>query len=136
MEIQPVKLLFVGGFCLLVAGYVFQGGNRKSAIASFVAVAAPDQAEPAQVLVIGPTCNSVAGVRTRQLADRLAQAQIPYKHTDSFSFSVSNPEDFQGISRLNQVMQGDAPVVFVNGRAKANPQFEEVVAEYSSMPRR
>jgi hypothetical protein len=133
MEIPPVKRLFVGGFCVLAAGYGFQGGTKRSAIAGFVAVAAPDQAQSAQVLVIGPSCNSAAGVRTRQLAAQLEQAKIPYKHTNSFS--ISNPQDFEGISRLNQVMQGDAPVVFISGRAKANPQFQEVATEYNSTSR-
>ena len=32
--------------------------------------------------------------------------------------------------RMNRIMNGPLPVVFVNGRAKSNPSLDEVVAEF------
>jgi hypothetical protein len=34
--------------------------------------------------------------------------------------------------RLNSVMNGELPIVFVNGRGKANPTLEEVIAEFGA----
>ena len=37
------------------------------------------------------------------------------------------------LNRVNAMLAGDnAPIVFVNGRIKANPTLDEVLAEYTA----
>jgi hypothetical protein len=39
------------------------------------------------------------------------------------------------VRRHNAVMNGEVPIVFVNGRVKANPSVDDVVAEYGAAAR-
>uniref|UniRef100_B8HUZ4 Uncharacterized protein n=1 Tax=Cyanothece sp. (strain PCC 7425 / ATCC 29141) TaxID=395961 RepID=B8HUZ4_CYAP4 len=96
----------------------------------FMPIVAPDNAEAGKVLVIGPTCNSPNGQRTKVLMQQLAQAGIPYNQTTNINFTnpaLANPQE---VERLNQVMGGQAPIVILNGRGKANPTIAEVVSEF------
>ena len=34
------------------------------------------------------------------------------------------------MERMSRIMNGPLPIVFFNGRAKANPSLDEVVAEF------
>lgn len=133
-----LQLIFV--ICLITVGVNHFKLGRSSTTghlgnqSGFVAVISPEGFNPAQVVVLGPNCTSAAGQRTRALIAQLAQARIPYRQTSNVS--VTGSEDMQGLYRLQAVMQGDAPIVFVNGKAKANPQVQEVIAEYSRVARR
>ncbi|HEY9615463.1 MAG TPA: hypothetical protein V6C64_01390 [Microcoleaceae cyanobacterium] len=124
--------------CLITIGVNYfklgKGTANAGSSAGFVAVTNPEGFNPAQVVVIGPNCTSAAGQRTRALIAQLAQARVPYMQTSDFSVTAS--EDVQGLYRLQEVMQGDAPIVFVHGKAKANPQIQEVIAEYNRAPQR
>lgn len=99
----------------------------------FMPIVAPDNAEAGKVLVIGPICNSPIGQRTKVLMQQLTQAGIPYSQTTHVNFTnpanpaLANP---QAVERLNQVMGGQAPIVILNGRGKANPTIAEVVSEF------
>lgn len=57
----------------------------------------------------------------------LSAQGIPYTRTDSADFDLSSREE---ASRVTAMMNGPVPVVYVNGRAKANPSPAEVVAEF------
>lgn len=130
-----LKLVFV--ICLITIGvnhFKLGKGSAKAGSSGFVAVTNPEGFNPAQVVVLGPNCSSAAGQRTRALIAQLAQARVPYVQASDFSVTAS--ADVQGLYRLQEVMQGDAPIVFVNGKAKANPQMQEVMSEYSRVAHR
>jgi hypothetical protein len=96
---------------------------------SFVELPLPDGVSARGVVIFAPqNCPSEAAQRARQLASVLSEQNIPYSETSSASFSaLSSREE---AARVTAVMEGPIPVVYVDGRAKANPTAEEVVAEY------
>jgi hypothetical protein len=96
---------------------------------AFVPVPIPDEAaqKPYQVLIYGST-----GTHTQRLVDRLATLKIPYQLTSSISQTLHS-EDRQGLDRFQQLRHEKQPIVFINGKAKSNPQASEVVAEYQKM---
>lgn len=121
-----LKLLLLTSLTTVGVNYCQLGKPARQA--GFVTVIAPSGLNPAQVVVVGPDCSNPAGQRTRALIVQLTQARVPYTHVSTgLSFTASN--DLQALYRLHQVMQGDEPIVFINRKAKANPQMQEVIAE-------
>lgn len=142
-----IKLLLVLG----AAGFVYQkwiapgsAGSASPMSASAPAEAAPavsrngfvalpaaaDMAGLPAVLVFAPqNCPREAGQRADSLVADLGRSGIPVSRSDHLSLSLDggNPA---AVERLSAVMNGEIPIVFVNGRAKANPTPMEVVAEY------
>lgn len=121
------KLIFVSSLMLLIGITIFERINQPSEN-SFVAVPLPDEIEPDKVVVTGLLDCPNSGPETRNVMSQLTAAQIPYKHITSFRFT--NTDDWLGLQRLNEIIKRGAPVVFVHGKAKANPTPEEVIAEY------
>lgn len=106
-------------------------GQRGAGPGGFVEMPLPDGVSARGVVVFTPrNCPSEAAQRARRLMSRLSSENVPYRQTDSAEFSniVSQEQADQVIA----VMEGPIPVVYVNGRAKANPSAEEVLAEYRS----
>lgn len=103
--------------------------SSRTSASGFTKVLSPVGATPGEVLIVGPNCTSEQGVRTRELARKLADLKVPYQQTDSARFSANPITGWGDWAQINQLMQGDSPVVFINGRAKANPSLEEVLAE-------
>ena len=127
-----LKLIFTGSLVLLLGIKACEQLNKPSET-SFVTVPMPDEVEPDKVVVSGLLNCPHSGQTTRSVLDKLTAAQIPYKHITSFGFS--NADDWLGLQRLNEIIKRGAPVVFVNGKAKANPTPEEVIAEYRKLNR-
>ncbi len=135
---KPLEIAIVGGLLAFGAVHfhvaVTKMGrdpfSQTAAAAGFVAVPMPDGAIANQVLVVGPNCTTPRGVRTRALTTALAKANIPYQRTEHLQFS--DPDDLTAMGRLDQVMAGDAPIVFVHGQAKANPTPEVVMQIYKA----
>ena len=96
---------------------------------SFVVLPLPDGVSAHGVVIFAPeNCPSEAAQRARQLASALSAQRIPYRETSSANFNaLSSQEEAE---RVMAVMNGPIPIVYVDGRAKANPTPEEVVAEY------
>lgn len=63
------------------------------------------------------------------MAQELANRGIPHVRAQNAHFDLAG-EDRDQVERIGSIMNGAVPIVFVNGRAKANPTLEEVVAEY------
>lgn len=124
---SQLKLVFVGSLVLFLGLKAYQQINKPSET-SFVAVPVPDEVEPDKVVVSGLLDCPQSGPNTRNVLNKLTEAQVPYKHITSFHFS--NTDDWMGVQRLNEIIKRGAPVVFVHGKAKANPTPDEVVAEY------
>ena len=114
-------------------------GPAPSAVASvkpspngFIALPALENAGSKQVVVFAPeNCPSEDAQRADALARQLAQRGIPSTRSHDVSFTSTDPDPSIG-ARLNSVMNGQLPIVFVNGRGKANPTLEQVMAEYST----
>lgn len=96
---------------------------------SFVELPLPDGVAARGVVIFAPeNCPSEAAQRARHLARTLSARNIPYRETSSANFSALSSQE--EVARVTAVMEGPIPIVYVNGRAKANPTVEEVVAEY------
>jgi hypothetical protein len=102
--------------------------------AGWTPVPMPAGAISNRVLVFSAlNCPKAAAQRALAIIDELGTQGVPCVHTDSVSFPTATPEE---AARLTKVMNGGAPVVFVNGKAKSCPLVEEIVAEYRAISRR
>lgn len=104
-------------------------GERASSSSTFAEIPLPDGVPARGVVVFTPeNCPSEAAQRARRLMGRLSDHNVPYSQTSHAEFS--NLTSQEQADRVTSVMNGPIPIVYVNGRAKANPTPEEVVAEY------
>ena len=109
------------------------GGPAKASSAAsqhgFVDIPLPDGLSGHHVVIFAPAnCPSDAAQRAEALARRLDDAGIPYTRSQNANFSTLSSQD--DANRVMSVMNGPIPVVFVRNRARANPDAEDVVAEY------
>ncbi len=94
----------------------------------FQSIPLPDGVSARGVVVFAPKhCTSDAARRTDDLVRHLSKHGIAYVRTDSANFNNLTSQD--EASRVMSVMNGPVPIVYVNGKAKANPTPQEVVAE-------
>lgn len=90
---------------------------------------------PAAVTIVAPeNCPEEGARRADSLADDLARKGIPVARAHNVNFSIPN-NDMAVANKVMAVMQSEIPIVLVNGKAKSNPQLEEVLAEYRAMKR-
>lgn len=128
-----VKLVLM----LAAAGLAFQywQANRpvtEQGANGFVALPTLTNADPKQVVVFAPeNCPSEKAQQADDLARQLAAHHVPAVRTHDVSFTSNDPDPAIG-ARLNTVMNGELPIVFVKGKGKANPTLEEIVWEYRS----
>jgi hypothetical protein len=100
----------------------------------FVSVIVPEDARRNTVIIFAPlNCPSDGAQRADALADELTSRGIPNVRSNSYGATVTNPTADQEakIQRTQDVMNAGVPAVIINGRAKANPTLDEVIAEYS-----
>lgn len=95
----------------------------------FVALPSPSGAAPGRVLVVAAeNCTAEAARRADDLASELSRHKVQVTRTHNISFQITDPEP--GVMpRINAVMNGELPIVFVGHRAKNNPSVAEVLAE-------
>ncbi|HJR74367.1 MAG TPA: hypothetical protein VJ806_12085 [Luteimonas sp.] len=104
-------------------------GQGAASPSTFAEIPLPDGVPAKGVVIFTPqNCPSEAAQRARRLMGRLSDHGVPYRQTDSAEFSSLTSQE--QADRVTAVMNGDIPIVYVNGRAKANPTPEEVIAEY------
>jgi hypothetical protein len=95
----------------------------------FVQIPAPDGQPSRGIVIFAPVnCPSDAAQRAEALARHLSAQGVPYVRSQNAEFGNLASQD--EVSKVMAVMNGPVPVVFVNGKAKANPTPEEVLAEY------
>jgi len=98
---------------------------------AFVPLPAVDGQRPRTVFVIAAEdCPHDDAQRADRLAESLSSQGIPVERTHSANFRFTSAPDSDTVDRISAVMNGPLPVVFVNGRAKANPSLDEITAEY------
>lgn len=130
-----IKLLLIAG--ILGASWNYWNKHQTTAATEkvpsangFTALPAPGGTAPGRVLVIAAeNCTADAARRADDLAYELSKQKIPVTRTHNVNFEFSNP-DSGLMQRLNSVMNGELPIVFVGDRAKNNPTLAEVLAEY------
>jgi hypothetical protein len=104
--------------------------TSSSSSSGFVSLPAVRGQSPTAVLVVAAEdCPHEDAQRADRLADDLSRSGLPVVRTHSIGFDIPNGGQAD-LDKINQVMTGQLPVVFVRGRAKANPTLEEVVAEF------
>ena len=83
------------------------------------------------MIVAAENCPEEDARRADFLADQLASNGIPVARAHNVHFSIQNG-DASVAKKVMSVMNGELPIVLVNGRAKSNPRLEEVIAEYKA----
>jgi hypothetical protein len=100
----------------------------------FVSVPQPTGTRTQQVLIFAPEhCPSTEAQAADALAATLASHHIPHQrlHQAEFDSTHTDPDT---AARLDSIMRGTLPIVFIGGKAKANPTVAEVIAAYQSQP--
>ena len=123
---------------LAIAGGGYQYWQKHAAEADlaaatsasgFVQVPMPEGMAAHGVVVFAPdNCPSDAAQRAYALVSELGGMGVPVVRASAASFD--NLPDAETAARVRAVMDGPIPVVFVNGRAKADPSVQDVIAEY------
>jgi len=97
----------------------------------FVPMPPVDGQRPGTVFVIAAeNCPHEDAQRADRLAESLSSQGIPVQRAHSANFRFNGQPDQDTVDRISAVMEGPLPVVFVNGRAKANPSLDEVASEF------
>lgn len=64
------------------------------------------------------------------MAKRLNEMGIPNSRASNYSVAITSRQQLPLLQQTSLVMNGEIPVVIINGMAKANPTVDEVAAEY------
>ena len=136
MNVVKLVLILAAG-ALAYQYWTTQQATTGPAVVSpngFVRMPPMAEGNPKQVVVFAPEdCPTEKARQADDLAQQLASRNIPTVRTHNVSFSSSDPDPRIGV-RLDSVMKGELPIVFVNGRGKANPTIEQIIAEYGATP--
>jgi len=98
----------------------------------FITLPPVDGGNAAVVMIVAAeNCPEEDARRADFLADQLASNGIPVARAHNVHFSIPNG-DASVAKKVMSVMNGELPIVLVNGRAKSNPRLEEVIAEYKA----
>lgn len=94
----------------------------------FIPLPLPKIGSPGRVVVFAPdNCSREEGRKSDELVRELERQKIPHVRSNTAQFEAADPASF---GKLQGVMSGKAPIVFINGRGKSNPSLPEVLAEY------
>lgn len=97
----------------------------------FVPLQPPSNAPTGKVLVVAPlNCPSAEAQRADALVQGLASDGIPCEKIADASFSFDHKPRPAEAERLDSIMKGRLPIVFVNGRARNDPELADIEAEY------
>ncbi|MGA8706677.1 MAG: hypothetical protein WB646_06765 [Steroidobacteraceae bacterium] len=100
----------------------------------FVSLPPAQGQDPDTVYVVAAVnCPHEAAQRADRLAADLRNKGIPVVRTSNVSFAGS--VDDSTVKRMNTVMTGPLPIVFVHGKARPAAALEDVEAEYRSSER-
>ena len=102
----------------------------------FIEMPPPEGMNNKTVMVMAAVnCPHEAALQADWLAQQLADRGMSYQRGSHVSLSLqqfSNEEEAEPLVRhFNTLMESGAPLVFINGRAKHNPDLDEVIAEYN-----
>jgi len=109
-----------------------EGGHESASDSAngFVPLPPVRGQSPSAILVVAAEdCPHDDAQRADRLADDLSRSGLPVVRIHDLTFDVPGGGSAD-LERINAVMGGALPVVFVRGRAKANPSLDQVLAEY------
>jgi hypothetical protein len=130
-----IRLLLLFGIAVGIYQWYDKRVSDKALAAAqsaygFVELPPMNAGAKAPVLVVAAeNCPEDAAQRADRLADDLSRQGVPVARTHNVSFTIPNG-DPDVVARINAVMNGPLPIVFVRGRAKSNASLDEVLAEY------
>lgn len=102
----------------------------------FVSLPHADGQDSRTVFVVAARgCPHEDAQRADRLTEDLSRRGIPVERVDHVDFRFASPPDSLTMGRINKVMKGPLPIVFVAGRAKSNPSLDEVVIEFEGSRR-
>ncbi len=135
-----VKLL-VAAIVIYLGYALWQKHNQRVEAAAIAAITddrgfiefdPPDGGKPDNVIIVAAqNCPHEAAQRADELAREMASRHVSHVRTSSVVFTPPPNFDDKYIARHDRVMNGELPLVFVNGRVKSNPDLDEVLAEYA-----
>ena len=126
-------IVVLAGGVWLYSNHELKKMDAEEAVSTqgFVAMTMPDGMSAHGVIIFSPKdCPSDAAQRAEALAQSLRSAGVEFSRSDAAEFG--DLPDAETVARIEAVMNGPVPVVFVNGKAKANPSAQEVIAELHS----
>ena len=98
----------------------------------FISIPTPSNLNANTVIVLAAeNCPKEDAKRADKLATELGSHDIPFTRAHSANFQLMNPDPLV-VKRIDILMNGALPIVFVSGRAKNNPTLDEVLWEYRS----
>jgi hypothetical protein len=132
--------------CVATAGYASwkhqHPAPRRSAVAAsstpgeFVSLPPVESQRPRTVYVVAAqNCPHEAAQRSDRLAEALSKRGIAVERTHQARFRFTSSPDGATIERINAIMNGPLPAVFVDGRAKSNPSVDEVAMAFAQAAR-
>jgi hypothetical protein len=102
----------------------------------FVSLPAPFTGPADRLLVLAPpNCPSEEGRRADELVRQLNLDGFPCSRSGNASVASGREPTEAEMSRLNTIMLGPLPIVFINGRARNNPSISEIESEYGDRSR-
>ena len=145
----PLKALFV--ILVFVVAYNVPRLNQARMMASapatemtplstrpstpFVAVPTVMGQSPSDVLIFAAkNCPHEDAQRADRLAADLSRSGLRVVRIDSINFALQKADQAE-VDQLNALHDEELPIVFLHGRAKANPTIQEVLAEYNGTSR-
>ena len=108
----------------------------KAALASadrngFVDLPPADGQRPDSVYVVAAeNCPGADAQRADALAEALTGKGIPVIRTHNVNFN-SSYVDQSNVGRLNAIMSGPLPIVFIRSKAASSPRLEAIEAEFA-----
>ena len=106
------------------------GANPSTGFETYPAV--PGQKFRTVYVIAAENCPHEDAQRADRLADELSRQGVRVERAHSINFIFASQPDAGVLGRINTLMNGPLPIVFVDGRAKSNPSLSDVVAEYNA----
>lgn len=102
--------------------------GAASSVNGFASLPLPAGMDSESVVVFSPeNCPSEEAQRAEALIHALEGERISVVRSHEAEFQITDP---QAGEQVAAVMNGPIPIVFVRGKAKANPSAAEVIAEF------
>jgi hypothetical protein len=96
----------------------------------FVAVVTPPDLPADTAVILAPlNCPSAAAKRADAMAGELSRKGLAISRRNQYGATIHDPNQLPLLTRTNEVLSGEVPIVIINGMAKANPTVDEVAAE-------
>ncbi len=129
-QLKSMGLPTEGAIITQRSSTVIDASGKHDPSVPFVRMPTPDGHGHGQVVVFAPAnCSAEEGRRADDLMRRLEAAGIPATRASEARIPTDGLTH-EDVVRMNSVMMGSLPAVFVNGTGKANPTFDEVAAQF------